>query len=200
VTVLFVAACLAVPVIAATKPSKAAASAPGAKAAPTKAGQAAKASNPGQGFSEAQLLMASQVLTGRTECEFKQYVVVERVHPEGGVFRVKHQGVTYTMAPEETSTGAVRLYDKKAGVVWLQIPVKSMLMNSRAGRRMVDACVNSVQRLAQAEAEASAASAAAAAASEPTVPPSMLGRDVPPGALPAPPAAATTSLLDPQPK
>ena len=50
------------------------------------------------------------------------------------------------MVPESTPTGAVRLEDKKAGVVWLQIANKSMLMNAKVGQRMVDACQHAEQR------------------------------------------------------
>jgi hypothetical protein len=39
----------------------------------------------------------------------------------------------------------VRLEDKRAGVVWLQIPAKSMMMNSRIGQRMVDDCKHPTQ-------------------------------------------------------
>ena len=40
----------------------------------------------------------------------------------------------------------VRLEDRKAGVVWLQIPSKSMLMNAKLGQRLVDSCLNEAQR------------------------------------------------------
>ena len=92
------------------------------------------------------MLMAEQVQTGRADCEFKQYVVVERVGASGGSFRGRHSGNTYNMVPEETTTGAVRLEDKRAGVVWLQIANKSMLMNSKIGQRMVDDCVHAAQK------------------------------------------------------
>lgn len=178
------------PVKAPAKP----AAKPAAKSAPTKA--TAAPMDPAAAFTEAQIAMANQVQIGRADCEFKQYVMIERVHPEGGNFRVKHQSVTYTMVPEETSTGAVRLYDKKTGVVWLQIPVKSMLMNSKAGRRMVDACTHPEQRLAQARADEAAA---AAAGSAPAMSPSVLGREDQTGALirptPAPPPVLPMSLL-----
>ena len=36
----------------------------------------------------------------------------------------------------------------KAGVVWIQIPSKSMLMNAKIGQRMVDSCMQSEQRAA----------------------------------------------------
>lgn len=125
-------------------------------------------------LSNAQLAMATQVQTGRADCEFNEYVLVHPHVSQAGTFSVKFRTTTYTMVPEETSTGAVRLYDKKAGVIWLQIPVKSMLMDNRAGRRLIDACTQPGQRMALAEAEAKAkatadaavAAAAAAAAAE----------------------------------
>lgn len=127
---------------------------------------------PTPGLSEAQLSAAEQVLTGQVDCEFEQTVVVERHATLIGSFQVRHKNRNYLMVPEETSTGAVRLIDPKAGVVWLQIPVKSMMMNARAGRRMVDACTHPLQRQALAEEEAQQKAAALAAtlpAGSPTV-------------------------------
>ena len=127
---------------------------------------------PTPGLSAAQLSAADQVLTGRVDCEFEQTVVVEPHASMIGSFQVRHKNRNYLMVPEETSTGAVRLIDAKAGVVWLQIPVKSMMMNTRAGRRMVDACTHPVQRQAVAEDEAQRKAAALAAtlpAGSPTV-------------------------------
>ena len=55
------------------------------------------------------------------------------------------------MLPVQTSTGTLRLEDKKAGAVWLQLANKSMLMDQKRGRRIVDDCVHPDQ-LAVAEA------------------------------------------------
>jgi hypothetical protein len=115
-----------------------------------------------QRISEAQLQVADRVLTGIAQCEFAQHVSVEPVAGQPGHFRVRHLKASYTMVPEETSTGAVRLEDKKAGMVWLQIPSKSMLMNARAGQRVVDGCMHAEQRAAT-----SAVEGAARAASQP---------------------------------
>lgn len=99
-------------------------------------------------ITEAQLNVAMRVLTGPAECEFNERVTVVPVDGQPGHFHVGHKGLRYTMVPEETTTGAVRLVDRRAGMVWLQIPVKSMLMNSKQGRRMVDACTHAEQRAA----------------------------------------------------
>lgn len=99
-----------------------------------------------EAISANQLAIAQRVQTGRTDCEFNQTVDVDAVPEHPGYFRVafgKHQ---YTMVPEETTTGAVRLVDKKAGAIWLQIPVKSMLIDTKGGHRLVDACQSATQR------------------------------------------------------
>jgi hypothetical protein len=101
-----------------------------------------------EAISENQLAIAQRVMTGASDCEFNQQVSVQAVDGKPGHFKVGFRNATYTMVPEETSTGAVRLEDKRAGVVWLQIPAKSMLMNQKIGQRMVDSCLHSDQRAA----------------------------------------------------
>ena len=95
-----------------------------------------------------QLDVATRVLTGQADCEFQQTVQVQPLPGRPGLFSVAHLGRRFVMLPRETQTGAVRLEDPAAGVVWLQIPAKSMLMNARIGQRMVDACLHAEQRLA----------------------------------------------------
>lgn len=117
-----------------------------------------------QRISEAQLQVADRVLTGDASCEFNQTVVVTAVADRPAHFHVAYKKATYTMVPEETTTGAVRLEDKKAGMLWLQIPSKSMLMNHKIGQRVVDDCTHSEQRAAMAAVEAAAQAASAPAA------------------------------------
>src|SRR5262245_51329539 len=92
-----------------------------------------------------QLNTADRVLTGQSRCEFDQSVNVAAVPNQKGYFNVEFKGKSYLMAPESTTTGAVRLEDKKNGMMWLQIANKSMLMNSKIGQRMVDNCVHPKQ-------------------------------------------------------
>jgi hypothetical protein len=116
---------------AAAKPATAQ---PTAKPAPKRAAPAAA------GLSQGQISTAERVLTGKVQCEFDQAVDVAPVNGKAGYFSVGFKGKTYTMVPEATTTGAIRLEDKKAGMMWLQIANKSMLMNTKAGQRMVDNC------------------------------------------------------------
>ncbi|MCG3188806.1 MAG: hypothetical protein LKCHEGNO_00992 [Burkholderiaceae bacterium] len=97
-------------------------------------------------LSSEQMSTADRVLLGQSRCEFNQSVNVAAVPGQKGWFNVEYKGKSYLMAPEHTTTGAVRLEDKKAGMMWLQIANKSMLMNSKIGQRMVDNCVHPSQR------------------------------------------------------
>ena len=96
-------------------------------------------------LSSEQLHTADRVLVGQSRCEFDQSVNVAAVPGQKGWFNVEFKGKSYLMAPEATTTGAVRLEDKKNGMMWLQIANKSMLMNSKIGQRMVDNCVHPKQ-------------------------------------------------------
>ncbi|ACB34975.1 putative signal peptide protein [Leptothrix cholodnii SP-6] len=98
-------------------------------------------------LSPEQLANAERVLTGATPCEFNQSVTVSANADKAGYFKINFKGKNYVMAPEPTTTGAVRLEDKKNGVVWLQIANKSMLMNAKIGQRMVDNCVHPSQKI-----------------------------------------------------
>lgn len=98
--------------------------------------------NPGQ------LSMADRVLTGVAQCEFKEKVEVARIEGHSGNFKVTYDHKTYVMVPEETTTGAIRLVDTGGAVVWIQIPMKSMLMNQKEHHRLVDNCQEDEQRIA----------------------------------------------------
>ena len=117
----------------------------------------ALATDTAETISANQLTVAARVLTGKADCEMNQNVDVDAVDGQPGVFKVRFKNASYVMVPEETSTGAVRLFDRKAGVVWLQIPMKSMLLDHRAGQRLVDNCMQSEQRAAVNAAAAAAA-------------------------------------------
>lgn len=96
-------------------------------------------------LSAGQMDAASQVFVGTAHCEFDNKITLTPLDGQPGHFKLQHKKATYTMVPQETTTGAVRLEDSKAGVVWLQIPAKSMLMNAKLGQRVADGCQMSEQ-------------------------------------------------------
>jgi hypothetical protein len=99
-------------------------------------------------LSAGQLDAAARVLTGGVDCEFNQKISLQPIEGTPGHFKLTYKSTSYTLVPQETTTGAVRLEDRKAGIVWLQIPAKSMLMNAKLGQRMVDGCQHTEQRAA----------------------------------------------------
>lgn len=98
-----------------------------------------------EAISANQLQIADRVLTGTAQCEFNQTVSVDAMKDRPGHFMVGFNKAAYVMTPQETTTGAVRLEDKRNGIVWLQIPSKSMMMNQKVGQRMVDGCMHAQQ-------------------------------------------------------
>jgi hypothetical protein len=49
------------------------------------------------------------------------------------------------MKPVSSNTGAVRLEDIRGKVLLVQIPFKSMLLNTQTGQRIVDSCQHDIQ-------------------------------------------------------
>ena len=92
-----------------------------------------------------ELSIAERVHTGRIACELGAHVNVSADQQNPGHFQVDGKGFKYLMVPVATSTGTVRLEDKQAGAVWLQIANKSMLMNQKLGQRLADECMSPEQ-------------------------------------------------------
>src|SRR4249920_1530714 len=69
-------------------------------------------------ITQTQIDIAARVLTGSAQCEFNQHVDIDPVDGKPGLFKVGFNGRNYTMSPQETTTGAVRLEDKAGGAVW----------------------------------------------------------------------------------
>lgn len=92
-----------------------------------------------------ELAIAERVYQGQLPCELGASVHLEADASQPGYFFLHGKGFRYRMHPVPTSTGAIRLEDSKAGVVWLQLANKSMLMDQKRGRRVADDCVNAQQ-------------------------------------------------------
>lgn len=126
-----------------------------AEAEPVAAPAAVAAATPGMPvLSEPQLELAQKVQTGDIACDDKQRVKVVPMPDSPGYFHVQ-LGVKdrFEMVPVATQTGAVRLEDPARGGVWIQLPAKSMLMNTKLGQRMADACRTPQQQAVEAAAQ-----------------------------------------------
>ena len=125
----------------AAKPAaKHAAKAPAKKAAPAKADPVPAAASPEQ------ITAAERVYYGVYDCELNQTVDIS-INPKYPAWvDVKHGKNTYLMKPVLSSTGALRLEDIRDEALMVQIASKSMLLNTKTGTRIVDACVSPKQR------------------------------------------------------
>ena len=93
----------------------------------------------------AELAIAERVHTGVMPCEAGTSVTLASDPAAPGYFDMQGKNFRFRMVPVTTVTGAIRLEDRQAGAVWLQLPNKSMLMNQKIGQRMADGCMSQLQ-------------------------------------------------------
>jgi len=93
----------------------------------------------------AELAIAELVHTGVMSCEMGTSVTMASDPAAPGYFDMHGRNFRFRMVPVSTVTGAIRLEDRQAGAVWLQLPNKSMLMNQKIGQRMADGCMSQSQ-------------------------------------------------------
>nr|MDP2190511.1 hypothetical protein [Rhodoferax sp.] len=93
----------------------------------------------------AELAIAERVYQGKLPCELGAFVTLMADAKAPGYFDLQIRQQKYRVFPVETSTGAIRLEDRRAGAVWLQLANKSMLMNQKLGQRLADECMSPEQ-------------------------------------------------------
>ena len=123
-------------------------------AAKAKAVKATKAEPPLPAAEGEQLAAAAMTHFGDYQCEQSKSVQVAMNPKFDGYVDVLFGKQRWTMKPVLSSTGALRLEDVKGQTMMLQIAHKSMLMDVKVGRRIVDECMHEKQAQAKAEAQA----------------------------------------------
>jgi hypothetical protein len=154
VAALIASAVAAAPALAADRikqPAK-----PAAKTAPAKPAFTVADASPDQ------VKAAELVFYGGYDCEFNQNVSVTQSTKYPAYADVKFGHATWLMKPVLSSTGAIRLEDVHGQTLMVQIASKSMLLDVKAGKRLVDECVCPKQRELVAEAKSAKAGAEAA--------------------------------------
>src|SRR5207245_2159754 len=87
-----------------------------------KAAKAEPVSATNDDLNPAQLSIADRVMTGVADCEFKEKVDVEKIAGHNGNFKVTYNHKSYTMVPEQTTTGAIRLADRAVAAATKVVP------------------------------------------------------------------------------
>lgn len=98
-----------------------------------------------QALTPGELAVAERVHIGRLPCELGNVVNIAADTKNPGYFDVSLKNSKYKLYPVETTTGAIRLEDRKAEIIWLQLANKSMLINRKVGQRMADDCKSPAQ-------------------------------------------------------
>jgi hypothetical protein len=99
-----------------------------------------------------QMAASELVHYGKYVCDDKYEVFVERNAKATGYVDVRYQKDIWVMKPVASRTGAVRLEDIRGHTLLVQIPAKSMLLNTRTGQRIVDSCQHDAQRTPESQA------------------------------------------------
>ncbi|MCY1165652.1 hypothetical protein D9M73_55630 [compost metagenome] len=92
-----------------------------------------------------ELAISERVYIGQLPCELGATVTLVADAKAPGYFDVHGKNFKYRMFPVPTTTNTVRLEDRKAGAVWLQMGNKSMLMSQKLGTRLADECMSPAQ-------------------------------------------------------
>jgi hypothetical protein len=93
-----------------------------------------------------QVEAAEKVYYGRYDCEFAQTVHIDKSPKNAAYVDVGHGKSQWLMKPVLSSTGAIRLEDVRGETLMVQIASKSMLLNVKTARRIVDECISPSQR------------------------------------------------------
>jgi hypothetical protein len=138
------------PAAKAAAPAPVAAPAPAAPAAapaPSAAAQSAaigaaqqRETAAGVAAAQSAVVWGSKPVVGKFQCDIGRSVTVSA--KDDNNVDLNWQGKMYALAKVPTSSGAMRFEDKTSGLVWIQIPAKSMLMDSKAGRQLAQDCKN----------------------------------------------------------
>lgn len=97
-------------------------------------------------LTDEQLSIAQIVTTGRIACADGKSVTITPDAKIQGAFDLLFASVKYDVVPVPTKSGAVRLEDRKTGLVFMQLANKSMLFNERQSRRLADDCISPAQQ------------------------------------------------------
>ncbi len=73
-------------------------------------------------------------------CEMGKRVTVQGNQQTDDAIGLRWQGRLYRLLRVATSTGAHRFEDRDSGLVWISIPSKAMLLDSKRGEPVVNEC------------------------------------------------------------
>jgi hypothetical protein len=81
-----------------------------------------------------------QLASGVYRCELGRSIVVQRGTHDSKVIEVDWQGQHRTLLRYDSTSGLSRYEDRQHGLLWIDLPWKSVLMDARTGRPLANEC------------------------------------------------------------
>lgn len=152
--VLACATAIAAPLACAadSAPAKPAAKAPAKKPVSKKAKAAgAAAAAAGAGAATAAGAEGEPNVAGHSvaeyACELGNKITIYSHADDGNSIALRWKNRLHRLTREATTTGAQRFENKLAGLIWIGIPAKGMLLDSKVNRQLANECKTSEQAL-----------------------------------------------------
>jgi hypothetical protein len=89
---------------------------------------------------EASPQLAFRLPSGTYQCEYGVRVDVHRNAKDPNLIQLDWKGATYPMLRNASSSGLPRYEDAGSGLVWIDLPWKSVLLDGRSGKPVVSEC------------------------------------------------------------
>lgn len=90
-----------------------------------------------------------QLANGVYRCEHGQNVEVRRDARDATRIVLDWQGVSHTLQRQDSASGLPRYEDRQSGLLWIDLPWKSMLIADHGGQKRASECKSASQRHSQ---------------------------------------------------
>ncbi|HEY4541730.1 MAG TPA: hypothetical protein VIG66_05075, partial [Noviherbaspirillum sp.] len=107
---------------------------------------AAKKSAAGTGAAESTTVDTSDMQRISYDCDLGNKIIIFKKPDEDKVIALHWQKRVHRLERIATSTGADRFENAENGLVWIGIPAKGMLLDSKKGRQLANECRNEEQK------------------------------------------------------